>query len=293
MSQVPVVSVIVPTFNDPRLALCLRALENQDISASYEVVVVNNGPARSLTLPKDLKMNARLIEEQRTGSYNARNAGIAHARGEILAFTDSDCVPASDWLSKGVRCLRDNPQLGLVGGKIKVMPSDKPNLMECYDVATSFPQRHYVERGRFAATANMITLKRVIDDVGPFSGNLLSGGDVEWGQRVSLAGYKLAFCGDSVVVHPARESYADQIKKIQRTTAGHRDKFSGWISCLRFCFTFARPPIRVLSRVWLENEAKQTVSTRLAVSTIATLLCWYTALERLRIQFTRSASPRS
>ena len=113
------VSVIIPVLdNIVGLRKTLFALDNQIYDARYEVIVVDNGSTQDLTAVVSEFARAKLIYEQRPGSYIARNKGISIARGEILAFTDSDCIPAFDWLAKGVEQLLSVENCGLVAGKI-------------------------------------------------------------------------------------------------------------------------------------------------------------------------------
>ena len=106
--KLPFISVIVPVLDDPvRLALCISALREQTYAADcFEVWVVDNGsqPEKRPTVP-DVP-GYYLIEEQKPGPYAARNTGVAHANGEILAFTDADAIPAPDCDSTGNCCLR-------------------------------------------------------------------------------------------------------------------------------------------------------------------------------------------
>ena len=90
VNRIPLISVVVPVFNDEaRLAGCLDALAMQTWPASHrEVIVVDNGSVPPVALRAGA---ARVIVERRPGSYAARNAGVAAAAGEILAFTDADC----------------------------------------------------------------------------------------------------------------------------------------------------------------------------------------------------------
>lgn len=88
----PFVSVIVPVRNDNvRLEQCLRALESKTYPRDrYEVVVVDNGSTQSVAPVVASYSHARLMHEGRPGSYAVRNAGLLHARGEVVAFTGLD-----------------------------------------------------------------------------------------------------------------------------------------------------------------------------------------------------------
>lgn len=213
------------------LLKALKALSDQTFpQRNYEVVVVDNGSEKALdSVIKPFEFS-RLLKEELPGSYRARNTGVLAAKGDILGFTDSDCTPARDWIEKGVNALMKDPQAGLIGGKIKLVfknPEAK-NLAEIYERVTAFHQNKYIEDARFAATANAFSYKEVFNTVGLFDGNLKSGGDYEWGNRVFLAGYKQHYAENAIVTHPARSSLKDLIKKSRRLAGGgaqiRRDK---------------------------------------------------------------------
>src|SRR6185503_20329850 len=122
-----------------------------------------------------------LVREEAAGAYTARNRGVTAARGEVLAFTDADCIPGRRWLEHGVRALTRVPRCGLVAGRIEVFARDPrhPRASELYEAAAAFRQQDYVQRWRFGATANLITRREVFESVGAFDGRLRSLGDRE------------------------------------------------------------------------------------------------------------------
>ena len=242
------VSVIIPVYNDlERLKICLSALENQTCARSlYEVIVVNNEPAEDIESHVPASEHVRVIAEGRRGSYAARNKGILDAKGDIIAFTDSDCIPLEDWIEKGVEALLSGPDIGLVAGKIRVVVRDpeNPTAMELYEKIAAFPQKHYVERQKYGATANVFTFKKVIEKVGCFDGRLLSSGDFEWGNRVFAAGYRQVFAADACVLHPARRTFRQKLKKKTRIIRGRYE-----LGVLKFSFKrFARRLVLPLTR---------------------------------------------
>lgn len=217
-------SVIIPVLNDhDALARCLEALSQQTYPASnYEVVVVDNG---SHIYPIDVTVpysNVRLVKEVKRGSYAARNRGIREARGNIIAFTDADCIPHPDWLRAGIRCLLATEHCGMAGGQIQltVEDSESPTPCELYDKLKYLDQQRAVTRGHYAATANLFTSKAVVNDVGPFREELLSGGDNEWGKRVYRRGYRQVYCDKAIIRHSARSSFRQLLKKEIRIGGG-------------------------------------------------------------------------
>lgn len=216
------VSVIIPVYNDgARLARCLQALAVQSLGAGrFEVIVVDNGSRDS---PAEVVADfpfARFLTEALPGSYNARNAGAAIARGTCLAFTDSDCRPDRDWLANAVDYLNSNPEVSAIGGCIELDRSVAPSAAELYERIYAFRQERYVGQHGFAATANLIVRRNVFEEVGPFDGARKSGGDLEWGQRLAAAGHVLRYAPQVVVHHPARGALGELVLKRRRTAGG-------------------------------------------------------------------------
>lgn len=218
------VSVIIPIYNNTGcLRDCLEMLERQDYDPdAYEVIVVDNGSFQSPYQIVSCFPHARLVAEPRKSSYAARNRGILAANGKILAFTDSDCIPSSDWLKKGVHRLKEIQGCGLLGGRIELFfknPS-RPTLVERFEKLTAFPQKQNVEKSRFSVTANLFTTRNVMEHVGMFDPNLKSGGDVEWGNRVHRNELELIYADNVVISHPARRSLHQIFKKNHRVAQG-------------------------------------------------------------------------
>ncbi len=223
----PFVSVIIPVLNDPGgLEKCLLSLANQTYQKDrYEVIVVDNGSKESI---EDLVHSFHRVtasKELRPGSYAARNTGIRLAQGSILAFIDSDCVAASDWIENGVTHLSHIPEPGLVGGKVGFLfrSQEKPTATELFDSLTAFQQKIYIEIAKFSGAGNLFTFRKVFEHVGLFNVTLKSGGDYEWGRRVHAQGYPLVYADNVRVFHPARKSFGQIYSKYLRVIGGESE----------------------------------------------------------------------
>ena len=219
----PFVSVVVPLFtHSSRVWDCLQHLSRQTYDVHcYEVILVNNTGA-PLTFPRLENLTLRIVDEARQGSYAARNQGVAHGRGSVVAFTDADCLPAPEWIERGVAKLLSAPHFGLIGGRIDVRCADpdRPTPVELYEIACSFRQQEYVDRWRFAATANAFTFRRVFDEVHGFDPDLFSLGDREWARRVVQAGHTVGYADDAPVSHPSRRTFRELAARTSRITGG-------------------------------------------------------------------------
>lgn len=223
MGKLPFVSVIIPVYNDlVRLKQCLTALQKQTYPKDrFEILVINNDSTDDLSEISSFK-NVHLSVEKKPGSFAARNNGICLAKGEILTFTDSDCLPSSVWIENGVKALVSNAQCGIVGGAVHFCFKihGEPNSIELYDSLFFLQQKRYVEEIKFSVTANLFTYMSIFNAVGLFDENLKSGGDGEWGKRVFEKGYGVVYSDDAVTHHPARNTLPDLFKKIRRVTGG-------------------------------------------------------------------------
>jgi len=116
-------SVVVPTFNRAAtLRQTLAALTTQDY-ADYEIIVVDDGSTDNTRemIAGEFPRACYLRQENR-GPAAARNRGIERARGEIVAFTDDDCLPPRDWLARLADGYARYPQVVGVGGGLSAAP---------------------------------------------------------------------------------------------------------------------------------------------------------------------------
>lgn len=257
------VSVIIPVFNDQeRLRLCLEALERQTYPRQcYEIIVVDNASVEDIKDVVNEFSQVKYAFEPQPGSYAARNKGISQAKGEVIAFTDSDCIPDVDWIQQGVNRLQSIDNCGLVAGRIDLFfrNPEHPTAVEIYEsIEMNFSQEENIEKSHFGVTANLFTFKHVIDKVGCFNCTLKSGGDREWGQRVFEAGYQQIYANDVLISHPARHSFSQLRKRVARFTGGQFDMFMSRNPTMRdfamdLVGTF-KPPFRSFYRIWTNDK---------------------------------------
>jgi cellulose synthase/poly-beta-1,6-N-acetylglucosamine synthase-like glycosyltransferase len=187
-----------------------------------EIVVIDNGPDPSLRAQVEATPRARYLFEAQASSYAARNRGIGASAAELLAFTDADCVPTREWLANGVRRLVSAPEVDVLGGRVRVIPKDPlhPTAIELFEMRYALPQERLISSAGFAVTANLMTRREVFRRVGEFDSTLRSGGDLEWGHRVTAAGLQIAFCEEAVVEHPARDRLSQVLARARRVAGG-------------------------------------------------------------------------
>jgi glycosyltransferase involved in cell wall biosynthesis len=292
----PLVSVIIPVLNDAgRLQICLQALAQQTYPQDcFEVIVVDNGsePGQAIAPVVAHFSNVTAAVEDFPSSFAARNRGILLAKGEVIAFTDADCIPAADWLEQGVQMLLQTPNCGLVAGRVDVFfkHPDRATPVELYERITAFPQQDLIERQHYAATANVFTFKQVIDRVGGFEADLKSSGDIEWGQRIATFGYRQVYADSACIAHPARDSFAQLFKRTVRLAGGiydlycrNRSLFEQNLIYFKTLFENLVPPVNFVLMVSRHAELS-SIWQKFQVSLVMCFVRYVSAGELIRLK---------
>jgi GT2 family glycosyltransferase len=290
----PFVSVIIPLYRDwYRLALCIKALHEQDYDR-FEVIIINNCEAENVPDGFYLPANFRIINEFKPGSYAARNAGIKKASGSIIAFTDSDCIPDKSWLSNAINTFETDLTCSRIAGKIEIFySSSKPNNAELYEKVYAFNQDLYVQMDGTGVTANLIVKREVLDAVGLFDEELLSGGDYEWSVRARNAGYKICYDENVRISHPARSRITQLVTKAKRVGGGQAGftptHNRGYVKRIfRFMYDL-RPPVRSIPLIKRKGK-DMALNQKLTVFFIHYYLSLVTAVEKFKVALGKEPS---
>jgi len=227
------ISVIIPVYNDPeRIEIALNALLKQTYPQPlFEIIAIDN--ASTDTTPKIIEsfctrypnLIKMAVESKIQSSYAARNQGIKQAKGDVLAFIDSDCIPDAKWIETGSNALqKENASCG--GGHVDFFfKAEVPNIFEHYDAGRKMNQKVFIEKNGFAATANFFVYRSLFDKYGLFRHNLISGGDYEFGRRLTEGGEKMVYIRNAIVHHPARNSWQSIMKKCKRVAEGQKQLY--------------------------------------------------------------------
>ena len=223
-------SVIVPVWNDAHgLAACLSGIRAQSYPAArIQLIAVDNGSVDgSVEVAKSFE-EALTLSEPIPGSYAARNAGLRQARGDYIAFIDSDCVPHETWIEEGVTAATKEPNLGVLAGRVELTHggSSGSSLAVLYERMFSFNQELNAKMGTCAA-ANWLSPRSVLESFGGFDASLKSGGDSKLSRQISEAGHAVQYCDAMLVYHPARATLPALTAKRRRVVGGKWATASG------------------------------------------------------------------
>jgi len=179
-------SVVVP-FHDAECCIgrCAEALLGLDYPRDrYEVLMIDNNSSDGSAEIVKRHPGIRLLSEGKPGAYAARNRGLREARGEVIAFTDADCVPRADWLRVVERAMQAQTTGILLGRRRFPGRSRMVKALEGYEAEkAAYVFSHGRRQSYFAYTNNMAVRRTLIEETGPFV-ETDRGGDVVFVQRV-------------------------------------------------------------------------------------------------------------
>jgi O-antigen biosynthesis protein len=214
----PKVSVVICAYDaDRTIDPCLASLEKLRYP-NYEVVVVNDGSrdgtrAISERYAESNPRLFRLINQENKGLSVARNVGMEAASGEIIAYTDSDCVVDPDWLTYLVYKF----QAGFVAVGGPNFPPPEESAVAAYVAASPGGPTHVLlndEVAEHIPGCNMAFRKRALEEVGGFQPIFTAAGDdVDLCWRLQNLGHTIGFSPSAMVWHFRRNTVRDYFKQ--------------------------------------------------------------------------------
>lgn len=165
------ISVVIPVYNVERyIKDCIEALIEQDYQKDkYEIIFVDNGSSDYSVDIIRRYPQATLIFENKKGAYAARNLGIDHARGCVIAFIDPDCIPATDWLKNIGEAMESRETKIVLGSRRSANESYVLTLIDAYENSKKeFVLNSDTPELYFGYTNNMAIRSELFDEIGPF-----------------------------------------------------------------------------------------------------------------------------
>lgn len=212
------ISVVIPIYNAATtLRPCLESLRHQvaDLEGIQVICVDNGSSDESQEIVKSFPEFTLLIE-RKPGAYAARNRGAAAAEGDIVAFTDPDCVADQGWLRSVSAAFQDLSCLAALGVRRPAPDTGLNQLLGDYEVAkdrwvlsSSEPRKYY------GYTNNMAVRQHAWKTAGPFDENRLRGGDTIFIRRLvdAVGCDAVQFVPSMRIAHLEVDSFAIQFQK--------------------------------------------------------------------------------
>jgi glycosyltransferase involved in cell wall biosynthesis len=220
---IPKISIVIPFYNAiSTIGLCLESTQQLNYPREkLEIIVVDNGSDDgSDAIAKKFDVKA-YNETSLRSSYQARNTGIMNASGELIAFTDSDCIVSPDWLINLIKDW-DDISVGCFAGEI--LSYNPHTLVEKFSDRSGLLKQQWTldcSYMPYTTTANSAYRKEVFDRVGLFNPRLFSGGDCDLSWRMqNETGLKIKFTPEAVVFHKHRTNIIDLYKQFKKYEYG-------------------------------------------------------------------------
>jgi GT2 family glycosyltransferase len=203
----PSFSIIVPTYCRPQaLRACLAALAHLDYPhESFEVIIVDDGghvPLEAVVAPFSDRFDVTLLRQPHAGPAAARNTGAARATGQFLAFTDDDCMPASDWLHALAIRFATAPDHA-VGGRTLNALTDNP-YATASQLIVDFVYAYYnadPSQARFFASNNLAFPADRFRALGGFDTTFRTSEDRDLCDRWLHHAYRMTYAPEVIVSH--------------------------------------------------------------------------------------------
>ena len=233
MSSHTDVSVIIPTYN--RATLVAEAVESI-LAQTYdelEVIVVDDGSTDETpsVLEEYVRRDDRVrsIRQNNRGVAAARNAGLAHAKGTLMSFCDSDDLWLPNKLERQVAYLQQHPDAGLVFSDVMSVQGDQTETPSYFAERPPYAGLVFpalLERN-FIPTSSVVVRKRCLDAVGGFDGSLAPSEDYDLWLRVCQR-FPVGYVPEVLVkvrrhagnlTHDERTGYRTHLAVLDRVTA--------------------------------------------------------------------------
>ena len=192
-SPSPLASVVVPAWDSgQRIVATLEALLDQDLQEAFEVIVVESGELGCGSGVHEAFPAVRFVRSRaRLGPGQARNRGVAAARGRWIAFCSDDCVPGSDWLR--LRVAKHLEGFDFVGGSVtNGRPFHPVGIADYFTEHTALIPSHRILSRQ--GVPHLLSYDReLLARAGPFPEDTPTGEDSVLNQRCLELGAKLGY----------------------------------------------------------------------------------------------------
>jgi GT2 family glycosyltransferase len=178
--------------------------------------VADNNSVGGVHAVERLAEDIMVVPAPQQGADPARNAGVAAARGNLLAFIDSDCLADEKWLVEGIAALS---RFDYVGGQV-ITETGRPQETtpaEAVEAVFAFNFKKYIEKDGFSGSGNLFVPKAIFEHVGGFRAGVSE--DIDWCRRANALGYRLGYADRAIVFHSARREWRELQRKWDRILA--------------------------------------------------------------------------
>lgn len=193
----PKASVVIINKNDRAVADTLAALRTIDSPVTFEVVVIDASEGKLGDIAAAFPEVRWVSFASKTGRKftipEQRNTGVMEAKGEIIVYTDSSCIPQNDWLQLLLAPILSGEEQIVAGSTIS---RGGPSIHDQNDA-----RRKGLKYLNECPTINLAFTRKAFDTIGGFDERFDYGSDVDFSWRAADLGYKVRYIHDAQVAH--------------------------------------------------------------------------------------------
>jgi cellulose synthase/poly-beta-1,6-N-acetylglucosamine synthase-like glycosyltransferase len=229
LTSLPKISIIIPAKNEEKLLRnCLSSLQALDYPKEKLEIIVVDGLSDDHTADVAHEMGAIVLRNEKQTVSPGRNLGFAHASGELIAFTDADCIVDKKWLASCIKYF-EKGDVACVGGP-NLTPGDESDFGKAVGFVFDQPifaagsiharQLNHVKEVSSIPGCNAIYRQTVLAQVMPLDESMLTADDTLLNLKIIDKGYKLLYTPDVIVMHYRRPTPVRLWKQFYRYAIG-------------------------------------------------------------------------
>ncbi len=216
------ISVIIPVYNGEKtVRTTIECLLRQSLRPK-EIIIVDDGSTDG-TAEVIAKLQAQVIflRKENGGPASARNRGVEAATSELVAFTDSDCLPDCDWLLRLAEGF-DDPRVGGIGGIVRSVDHESAMGQYVDEIRLLDPLPDESGEIPYLITANACFRRSAILEAGLFNERFRKPGgeEPELCLRIRKLGYRFRMADRAVVLHHHRQTAGSLLRTISNYGEG-------------------------------------------------------------------------
>lgn len=206
----PFVSVVIPVKNaEVFLPKCLESLKNLNYPKDKYEVIISDSDSADRTKEVAVSFGVQVVNASGPSVCSARNSGFARAKGEIIAFSDADCVMDKDWVLNSIKYFNDD-NVCCVGGPSLIPEDETPFGKACGFI---FSHRLFTGGSTYGLSfgevmdvahnpgCNAIYRRSALEKVMPVNERFIEGEDVMMNKALKDLGYRFLYTPDTKVWH--------------------------------------------------------------------------------------------
>lgn len=214
MTPLPFISIIIPAKNEEKLLRgCISSLHLLDYPKDRIEIIIVDGLSTDNSAGVAREMGARVIRNVKQTVSPGRNVGFENAKGDLIAFTDADCIVDQHWLSNSIKYFEKDSTVACAGGP-NLTPSDESNFGKAVGFVFDQPifaagsiharELNEVKEVTSLPGCNAIYRRSILAQVMPLDESMLTGDDTLLNRKILDLGGRLLYTPDVIVFHYRR-----------------------------------------------------------------------------------------